>query len=282
MQISGLHLAVFARRCERGGPVDPGRPAGRSVPAEPVPGHLGGIAARSCGTPGAGHAGGACVRAPARRGRAARLPDGDRATSSGPCTPWARRGGDDLPDGGPDRGGGWGGAGTRPGPGTDRRGGAGSRPARRPRGRRARRGDGRGPTAATRPGWRRPPRSSCAGGPVWSSPTGCVRRPPRSAFRCCDRYYPCFRCHAAHSDHPIRRWPSDERGCRAILCGVCRSELRIDDYARLGSRPGCGAPFNPRCRPHTRPATATPAAPGPRRSPRRPTWSRRSSTSHRR
>ncbi|ALE85876.1 CHY zinc finger protein [Pseudonocardia sp. HH130629-09] len=69
-------------------------------------------------------------------------------------------------------------------------------------------------------------------------------------FRCCDRYYPCFRCHAAAADHPARTWPADARAERAVLCGVCRTELRIDTYVAVDGCPGCGAPFNPGCRSH--------------------------------
>ncbi|ANY10223.1 CHY zinc finger protein [Pseudonocardia sp. HH130630-07] len=69
-------------------------------------------------------------------------------------------------------------------------------------------------------------------------------------FRCCDRYYPCFRCHAAHAGHPPTTWAAHARAERAVLCGVCRTELSIADYVDADSCPDCGAPFNPGCRLH--------------------------------
>lgn len=69
-------------------------------------------------------------------------------------------------------------------------------------------------------------------------------------FRCCDTYYPCHACHAEAADHPAERWPADELAARAILCGVCRHELRVVDYLAVEACPSCGAGFNPGCRLH--------------------------------
>jgi len=66
-------------------------------------------------------------------------------------------------------------------------------------------------------------------------------------FRCCGDYYPCFECHEESAGHAIERWAAEERGERAVLCGVCRHELAIDEYLDTGSCPRCAAPFNPRC-----------------------------------
>lgn len=69
-------------------------------------------------------------------------------------------------------------------------------------------------------------------------------------FRCCGRYYPCHLCHLEEADHPAEQWPIVERGRRAVLCGICSSELTIADYLVVTGCPDCGAPFNPGCRLH--------------------------------
>ncbi|MEU6204795.1 CHY zinc finger protein [Micromonospora musae] len=70
-------------------------------------------------------------------------------------------------------------------------------------------------------------------------------------FACCLRYYPCHLCHEETADHPASQWPLDQRGARAVLCGVCRTELTIEEYLAVDSCPSCDALFNERCRLHT-------------------------------
>ena len=70
-------------------------------------------------------------------------------------------------------------------------------------------------------------------------------------FACCDRYYPCHRCHAESETHEARRWAIDERQQKAVLCGACGTELTIQTYLAVEACPSCGAEFNPRCRLHT-------------------------------
>lgn len=70
-------------------------------------------------------------------------------------------------------------------------------------------------------------------------------------FPCCGEYYACHACHAAVADHEAERWPADARGARAVLCGVCGSELTIAAYLGSGNAcPDCGAAFNPGCANH--------------------------------
>jgi len=69
-------------------------------------------------------------------------------------------------------------------------------------------------------------------------------------FRCCDRYYPCFSCHAEAETHPVLRWPARTWRENAILCGVCRTELSIDTYRAATACPVCDAGFNPGCATH--------------------------------
>lgn len=70
-------------------------------------------------------------------------------------------------------------------------------------------------------------------------------------FPCCGDWFPCRRCHDEASDHATRTWGPDESDERAVLCGVCRSRMRIDAYVACQHVcPGCGARFNPGCRQH--------------------------------
>ncbi|MDI1323341.1 MAG: CHY zinc finger protein [Algoriphagus sp.] len=70
-------------------------------------------------------------------------------------------------------------------------------------------------------------------------------------FKCCDKYYPCFSCHEETADHKPEVWPQAEFDSKAILCGVCGTELTINEY--MGSDntcPKCQAAFNPGCSKH--------------------------------
>ncbi|WP_369374671.1 CHY zinc finger protein [Promicromonospora sp. Populi] len=69
-------------------------------------------------------------------------------------------------------------------------------------------------------------------------------------FACCGRYYPCHLCHDGEADHDSRPWPTGSDHKRAVLCGVCRTELTIAEYRVVPSCPECSAPFNPRCAAH--------------------------------
>ncbi len=70
-------------------------------------------------------------------------------------------------------------------------------------------------------------------------------------FKCCEKYYPCFSCHEETADHKPEVWPRAEFDSKAILCGVCGTELTINEY--MGSDntcPKCQAAFNPGCSKH--------------------------------
>ncbi len=69
--------------------------------------------------------------------------------------------------------------------------------------------------------------------------------------KCCRTYFACKDCHNALVDHSLEPWSAEERAHRAVLCGVCRSELTIAEYLESSSHcPTCNASFNPRCREH--------------------------------
>ena len=70
-------------------------------------------------------------------------------------------------------------------------------------------------------------------------------------MRCCQTYYACVECHAALARHPAEVWPQDQWHEKAVLCGVCGSELSVIEYLESGNRcPHCTAQFNPGCRNH--------------------------------
>ena len=70
-------------------------------------------------------------------------------------------------------------------------------------------------------------------------------------FKCCDRWYPCFECHAALTDHFPQVWSASDAGVEGVLCGKCGHQLTIAEYVGCESRcPACGAAFNPGCRHH--------------------------------
>src|SRR5690625_652041 len=69
-------------------------------------------------------------------------------------------------------------------------------------------------------------------------------------FGCCERYYPCFKCHDETADHPRRPWPHTRADEPAVLCGVCRTELVIGQYMYTEKCPACGSGFNPGCSVH--------------------------------
>jgi uncharacterized CHY-type Zn-finger protein len=70
-------------------------------------------------------------------------------------------------------------------------------------------------------------------------------------MKCCGAYFACKECHAALADHPLEPWSREDQAERAVLCGVCGSELSIAAYLDSSTRcPACSASFNPRCSDH--------------------------------
>ncbi|WP_439028605.1 CHY zinc finger protein [Haloarchaeobius sp. DT45] len=70
-------------------------------------------------------------------------------------------------------------------------------------------------------------------------------------FACCDRYYPCFRCHEAVADHEPTRIPRAEFDQHGVLCGVCGTELTVSQYRDCDDAcPACEHAFNPGCSRH--------------------------------
>ncbi len=70
-------------------------------------------------------------------------------------------------------------------------------------------------------------------------------------FKCCNTYYPCHLCHEEVAGHESVIWKREERGQKAILCGVCKTELTINAYVNSGSKcPVCKSSFNEGCQTH--------------------------------
>lgn len=70
-------------------------------------------------------------------------------------------------------------------------------------------------------------------------------------FKCCNTYYSCFSCHEEEATHPPKVWKKNEFDTLAILCGVCKHELTINEYFVCNSVcPNCLTSFNPKCSNH--------------------------------
>ncbi len=70
-------------------------------------------------------------------------------------------------------------------------------------------------------------------------------------FKCCSEYYPCFECHEETVNHKAEAWKKNELHTKAILCGLCKNELTIQQYFDCNNEcPNCKAKFNPDCSRH--------------------------------
>ena len=70
-------------------------------------------------------------------------------------------------------------------------------------------------------------------------------------FKCCNDYYPCYYCHEEGTDHNVETWEKNEYNIKAVLCGVCKYEMTIQEYFdSLNKCPSCGSKFNPKCNDH--------------------------------
>lgn len=70
-------------------------------------------------------------------------------------------------------------------------------------------------------------------------------------FKCCNHYYSCYYCHDEEMDHPVEVWKKNEHTNNAILCGVCKQEITIQQYLDCDNIcPFCSSKFNPNCANH--------------------------------
>lgn len=69
-------------------------------------------------------------------------------------------------------------------------------------------------------------------------------------FKCCGRFYPCYKCHDDGETHAPERWPAALLPSeKVVLCGVCKAQLTFEEYA-VSACVCCGALFNPKCELH--------------------------------
>lgn len=69
-------------------------------------------------------------------------------------------------------------------------------------------------------------------------------------FRCCNKYYPCYKCHSECEDHEIELWKESEFDQLAIVCGVCKIEHTIQQYMNTNKCINCKSSFNTGCKKH--------------------------------
>ncbi len=56
-------------------------------------------------------------------------------------------------------------------------------------------------------------------------------------FKCCNKYYPCYKCHNRVEKHAIKRWSEPSFNQKAILCGVSKHELTMNEYMMVEHYP---------------------------------------------
>lgn len=69
-------------------------------------------------------------------------------------------------------------------------------------------------------------------------------------FKCCNKFYPCYKCHEENVNHHTQLWGKEEFHVKAILCGICKQELTIDFYLHNDRCNNCNAAFNLNCSRH--------------------------------
>ncbi|QOI98260.1 MAG: hypothetical protein HRU69_12540 [Flammeovirgaceae bacterium] len=70
-------------------------------------------------------------------------------------------------------------------------------------------------------------------------------------FKCCNTWYACYYCHHEAAGHPATVWLTEEYEEQAVLCGVCKRTLTINQYLACNNQClHCGALFNPGCSNH--------------------------------
>lgn len=70
-------------------------------------------------------------------------------------------------------------------------------------------------------------------------------------FKCCNEYYPCYYCHQEENDHPVQVWNKNEHTTKAIICGICKHEMTIEQYLTADNKcPLCNSKFNANCSNH--------------------------------
>ncbi|MCX8028785.1 MAG: CHY zinc finger protein [Brevinematales bacterium] len=70
-------------------------------------------------------------------------------------------------------------------------------------------------------------------------------------FKCCRKYYSCYKCHNEMEDHNIIIWNVKDFGSKVVMCGLCGFEMSVWEYMNSNFRcPNCCACFNDGCKKH--------------------------------
>lgn len=69
-------------------------------------------------------------------------------------------------------------------------------------------------------------------------------------FKCCNKYYPCYKCHQENETHEIEVWKKENYNEFCILCGVCKNEHSLNQYLNTNYCLYCKSDFNERCEMH--------------------------------
>jgi len=69
-------------------------------------------------------------------------------------------------------------------------------------------------------------------------------------FKCCNKYYPCYKCHEECENHDISVWNKEEFDELAIVCGICGTNHTINQYLNTNNCISCRSIFNEGCKNH--------------------------------
>lgn len=69
-------------------------------------------------------------------------------------------------------------------------------------------------------------------------------------FKCCGKFYPCYKCHEENETHEIVKWSATEFSEQSILCGNCKETISILEYFQVSECPKCRGKFNVNCELH--------------------------------
>ena len=70
-------------------------------------------------------------------------------------------------------------------------------------------------------------------------------------LKCCNKYYACIFCHNEMENHQAVVWLKEEQNTKAIICGICKTEITINEYLECKNIcPNCSGGFNPKCYNH--------------------------------
>lgn len=67
-------------------------------------------------------------------------------------------------------------------------------------------------------------------------------------FKCCNKYYLCYKCYNEYVFYIIERWVENEFDEKVIMCGVCKYEMCICDYMMVEMCFCCKVYFNSCCK----------------------------------